>query len=143
VTSADTDSLDATAKKLNFIESWANDGAAADLEETRFLCALARSLESQLAGAERGERDALLERDQLTELLGKFAYTIGTIEEIGEHTSANDPWANAYERLQDLLAQLAESQRENAALREQLRQEREYSSDLLLDLADVSRERRP
>ena len=87
------------------------------LSEVSILRSQLADRDERLAKADDDLDHELAERDYRTDLLDKFAYTIGTISEIGEHTSANDPWANAYERLQDLLAQLAESQQENERLR--------------------------
>ncbi len=35
------------------------------------------------------------ERDRLESMLDRFAYAVAPESEIGEHSSANDPWANA------------------------------------------------
>ncbi|KAB2347301.1 hypothetical protein [Actinomadura rudentiformis] len=41
--------------------------------------------------------EALCERDDLNDLLDQFAWSVAPIEVIGEHSSGNDPWANAME----------------------------------------------
>ncbi|MEU1800840.1 hypothetical protein [Streptomyces sp. NPDC019937] len=66
-----------------------------------------------LASARRGRREAraraaeldraldetIGERDYLHDVADKLAYAIAPVEVIGEHSSANDPWANALEHV--------------------------------------------
>lgn len=53
---------------------------------------------------------ALEERDSAEEWADKFAYTIGAKLgiDVGEHSSMNSPWVNAYEALDDLTEQIKE-----------------------------------
>ncbi|MEV4383786.1 hypothetical protein, partial [Streptosporangium sp. NPDC049644] len=46
---------------------------------------------------ERDSDQVLKERDDYHDLLDRFAYSVAPVEVIGEHSSANDPWANALE----------------------------------------------
>lgn len=46
--------------------------------------------------------------DQFHELADRLAYSIADMDEIGEHSSANDPWENAIEAAGRLHASLAE-----------------------------------
>lgn len=47
---------------------------------------------------------ALTERDYLEERLDELAYAVAPVEVIGEHSSANDPWANALDILHERAA---------------------------------------
>lgn len=60
--------------------------------------ALLAEVERLRALADRHEQAALVaiaQRDEREDLLNKFAYKVGPVEVIGEHSSANDPWVNA------------------------------------------------
>lgn len=51
----------------------------------------------------RDERDEVLirERDEAQEAADSLAYAIAPMEQIGEHSSRNNPWQNAREALED------------------------------------------
>lgn len=58
-----------------------------------------KALTERAEVAERMADEALGERDALEERMDEFAYAVAPQEEIGEHSSGNDPWANALEIL--------------------------------------------
>ncbi len=56
---------------------------------------------------ERAHIITIDQRDAAEEAADTLAYTIGSIEEIGEHTNLNDPWANAANLLVEQQRELA------------------------------------
>ncbi|WP_067904546.1 hypothetical protein [Nocardia vaccinii] len=60
----------------------------------------------QCPGLERGEMQALAEIERLEELLDEMTAALGAamMRDFGEHSSANDPWANALRALKGLEA---------------------------------------
>ena len=52
-------------------------------------------------GCEAEMLEVIDERDRLVELLDQFAQAIAPVAVIGEHSSMNDPWANALDYLSD------------------------------------------
>ncbi|WP_433520079.1 hypothetical protein ACQP2T_63805 (plasmid) [Nonomuraea sp. CA-143628] len=69
-------------------------------------------LTAALANEEQTTDRLIGERDDMEKLLNTFAYTIAPEEVIGEHSSGNDPWANAL----DLATPAAEVDRLKAEL---------------------------
>ena len=60
------------------------------------LIAAAEHLLSKQADSAEREMDNLIDsRDRATEAADRLAYAIASVEAIGEHSSANDPWENA------------------------------------------------
>jgi DNA repair exonuclease SbcCD ATPase subunit len=66
---------------------WAYDHACEALEKHR----------QRADNAERALDEVMKERDDYHNLLDRFAYAVAPVEAIGEHSSTNDPWANALE----------------------------------------------
>ena len=62
-------------------------------------CNAIEALQAKLDRSEASALDTVDERDRLENLLNKFAYAVAPVSVIGEHSSANDPWANALEIL--------------------------------------------
>lgn len=86
--------------------TWAMVGIA-QAEVLRLRVALSQARD-QIAERDRTMRadDAALDqeistRDRYHDLLDRFAYAVAPQSEIGEHTSMNDPWANALEILEN------------------------------------------
>lgn len=73
-------------------------------------------VEKALAEEERGHLQTIDERDSYHEWADKLAYTIAPEEVIGEHSSANNPWANALEQDYSLRAQLTAERERNKAM---------------------------
>lgn len=65
-------------------------------------------LRAALAEAEAREGRLLQARDEAREAADRLAYACFSVEEIGEHTNLNCPWANAAERLEALATALRE-----------------------------------
>jgi len=63
------------------------------------------SLRKELEGLERSLEQTIIARDNAEEWADKLAYTIGG-EDIGEHSSCNNPWANALDISVQLLTEL-------------------------------------
>ncbi|HEY9372822.1 hypothetical protein [Streptomyces sp.] len=61
------------------------------------LLAEVRRLRAELAREERLHGETIDDRDQAQEIADKLAYAVAPIEVIGEHSSMNCPWTNAYE----------------------------------------------
>ncbi len=72
----------------------ANLMAALELLERHANAAPEKETPPSLAHEQQMDQ-ALRERDEAYELLDQFAYTIAPQSVIGEHSSLNDPWANA------------------------------------------------
>ena len=74
------------------------------------------NLEARLAREENSHGLTIDQRDRASDAADALAYAIGTVEDIGEHSNLNDPWANALELLDSRLAQeRAAGQQESAA----------------------------
>ncbi|ONK09266.1 hypothetical protein [Streptomyces sp. MP131-18] len=71
-------------------------------------------LRASNAELERVSDEALAERDALHDRLDEMAAAVAPIEEIGEHSSHNDPWANAL----DLITPAAEVEQMRARVAE-------------------------
>lgn len=70
----------------------ARDDARSDLVKLRErVAALTRERDDERRAHER----TIDQRDNAEEWADKLAYAIGTIEEIGEHSSSNNPWREA------------------------------------------------
>ncbi len=80
---------------LNFLAADALAGAPTPAEIDR-LRAENAMLAKASADAERALDQVMAERDHAQEWADKLAYKIAPIERIGEHSSGNDPWWNAY-----------------------------------------------
>lgn len=65
---------------------------------------------------ERSEDQLITERDEAIDAADRLACAIGTVEEIGEHTSCNNPWEQAHIVLLDKLESLALRTQERDAL---------------------------
>lgn len=76
-------------------------------------------LKEQLEKEERSHLSTIDQRDAAEEWADKLAYIIGG-EEIGEHSSCNNPWENALEAAEEYHAQLAQSQSREAGYRDAL-----------------------
>lgn len=61
-------------------------------------------LEARLAREENSHGLTIDQRDRAHAAADALAYAIGTVEDIGEHSNLNDPWANALELLELRLA---------------------------------------
>lgn len=61
-----------------------------------------------LADERQSHSGTLDARDRAQAAADRLAYALFGIEDIGEHSSANDPWENAAERLEDMAAGMAE-----------------------------------
>lgn len=59
-----------------------------------------RKAEVALAEEERSHENTILQRDNAEEWADKLAYAKFGVKQIGEHSSANNPWANAAELLE-------------------------------------------
>jgi hypothetical protein len=67
---------------------------------------------------ERERRDSIHEletRDLFHEWADKLAYALFDVSDIGEHSSGNNPWAQALERLEDIGEQLEQAEARAAA----------------------------
>lgn len=71
----------------------------AELDQATTAAAEAITLRQTVADLERALGEEIDNRDRLERKLDEFAYTIAPQEVIGEHSSGNDPWANAIEHL--------------------------------------------
>ncbi len=82
------------------------DARRKELQE-RAEAAEARALaaEKALAEEEAAHSTTIGERDAAQEAADQLAYTVFTIEEIGEHSNLNDPWANAATLLAEIVAE--------------------------------------
>ena len=60
---------------------------------------VAETLEKRIAGLSLGLDAALTERDNYHDRLDEFASAVASEDFIGEHSSCNDPWANALQML--------------------------------------------
>ena len=63
-------------------------------------CKTCERLQAKIALNERDHLRTIDERDRFQEWADKLAYAVASQDEIGEHTSANNPWANALEILE-------------------------------------------
>jgi len=70
------------------------------------LAAENRKLRNELKDLERSQHQILEERDNAQEWADKLAYSIGSVEEIGEHSNMNNPWKEAEELAHQLHADL-------------------------------------
>lgn len=72
------------------------DQVAKDLSRVR---GIAAATEADVQRLNTAIDEVLKERDELHDRLDQFAYTVAPQSVIGEHSSGNDPWANALEML--------------------------------------------
>lgn len=84
-----------------------SDGEQVDMSDE------VRRLQAENAELDRAVTEEIDQRDANAEWADRLAYAIGSIHEIGEHSSANNPWAQAIELLEN---QRAEVSRLSAAL---------------------------
>ncbi|MFE9372305.1 hypothetical protein ACFYM2_21395 [Streptomyces sp. NPDC006711] len=85
-----------------------------------------RICEEKLATADRDIGQLIDERDHRGDVADKLAYAVAPEEVIGEHSSMNCPWENAYE----LITPMAEVD----ALRQEVARLRQENEDLLVGL---------
>lgn len=62
---------------------------------------------------ERAHGDTIDDRDQIHEAADRIAYSLASIEEIGEHSSGNDPWDNVIDHVHGKFQRL-ETERDEA-----------------------------
>ncbi|MCX4786516.1 hypothetical protein OG369_10060 [Streptomyces sp. NBC_01221] len=88
-------------------------------DDVRFLLAEVARLTAEKAELDKVCDEVMRERDGLHDALDKFAQTVAPEDVIGEHSSGNNPWANAL----DLVTPMAEVDKlraENAELEKAL-----------------------
>ena len=84
------------------LERWRQIAATTPGRTARTLldaCNAIEALQAKLDRSEASALDVVDERDRLENLLNRFAYAVAPVSVIGEHSSGNDPWANALEIL--------------------------------------------
>jgi predicted nuclease with TOPRIM domain len=64
-------------------------------------------LRARVGELENSETQLIQERDEAEEAADKLAYSIASLEEIGEHSNVNDPWENAVEKAEELHERIA------------------------------------
>lgn len=82
------------------------------------LLAEVRRLRAALAKEEQAHGETIDDRDRAQEIADKLAYAVAPVEVIGEHSSMNCPWTNAYELITPA-AEVEKLRQESAAIRDQ------------------------
>ncbi len=91
-----------TAATTLYHQEW-DKRIAAEEERDRLKAALAR--------AEHAAMQLLTERDEAEEAADRLAYTLFTVEQIGEHSNLNNPWELAEILMLDIKAELKLAER--------------------------------
>jgi hypothetical protein len=80
-----------------------------DLEHARSLVATpaGQSLAARVAALEAAVDEELTTRDEYHDIADNLSLAIAPMDVIGEHSSGNDPWANAIEEAAELHARIA------------------------------------
>lgn len=79
------------------VDAAAEHGTGVDVTTGRQLLAEARRLQAHVTQLDRALGETIDDRDQLHEIADKLAYAVAPEEVIGEHSSMNCPWTNAFE----------------------------------------------
>jgi chromosome segregation ATPase len=74
-------------------------------------------LRAKLTEAEAEVKRLVDQRDLAEDWADKLAYAVGSVEEIGEYSNMNNPWAKAYELIDAKLARIRELAAERDALK--------------------------
>lgn len=115
----------AEGRLIDLIDRWKIDHHPADglMPAVEEMPAFLGDLDTVLRDLRRersGHLGTIDERDQAQDAADRLAYAIAPVEVIGEHSSGNDPWAEALEVLAQRRTEHDRLSTENAALRHAL-----------------------